>query len=72
MQELDLLLLAGSTKLINVVVKKYAKATLSAGILKVTNCTLNISAELAAGSVSIEQLRGKNYMTLSAGSIKIK
>lgn len=71
MQELDLILLAGSTKLTNVIVKKHAKAMLSAGSLKVTNCTLNISAELAAGSASIEQLLGKNYMTLSAGSLTL-
>lgn len=71
MQELELNLLAGSTRLTNVVVKKRTKATLSAGSLKVTNCTLNINADLAAGSARIEQLRGINHITLSAGSLTL-
>lgn len=71
MQELDLDLLAGEANLTNVIVKKHTKAMLSAGKLQVTNCTLNIKGTLSAGSAMIEQLHGKNHLSLSTGSLTI-
>ncbi len=70
MQKLDVRANAGSLKLQDVTIQNDTKIRLDAGNLDIYQCKMNSNANLAAGSVKIKGLQGKNHFQLAAGSLK--
>ena len=70
MQKLDVRANAGSLKLQDITIQNDTKIRLDAGNLDIYQCKMNSNANLAAGSVKIKGLQGKNHFQLAAGSLK--
>lgn len=71
MQQLEVRANAGSLKLQDVTIQNKAEMVLDAGSLSINHCKMNSQANLAAGTIRVTSLQGKNHFKLAAGSLKM-